>query len=85
MVLFEPMPFALKEREGLMAVLLPPPDQLISSSCIFPYSSSTFTISRNDLGQVTLGNTPTEFAEVIKAETAYWARVVKDAGISPIE
>lgn len=38
-----------------------------------------------DLGHVPLGNTPAEFAEVIKAETPYWAHVIKDAGIAPIE
>jgi tripartite-type tricarboxylate transporter receptor subunit TctC len=38
-----------------------------------------------DLGMVPLRNTPPEFAGVIKAETAYWARVIKDAAISPIE
>jgi tripartite-type tricarboxylate transporter receptor subunit TctC len=39
----------------------------------------------NDMGYVVLGNTPAEFADVIKAETPYWARVIKDAGIKPIE
>jgi tripartite-type tricarboxylate transporter receptor subunit TctC len=39
----------------------------------------------NDMGYVALGNTPAEFAEVIKAETPYWARVIKDASIKPIE
>jgi len=39
----------------------------------------------NDVGYVVLGNTPAEFADLIKAETPYWARVIKDAGIKPIE
>ena len=38
-----------------------------------------------EIGQVPLSNTPLEFAEIIKAETPYWARVIKDAGIKPIE
>jgi tripartite-type tricarboxylate transporter receptor subunit TctC len=37
------------------------------------------------IGILPLGNTPTEFADVIKTETPYWARVIKDAGIRPIE
>jgi len=39
----------------------------------------------NDMGYVVLGNTPAEFADVIKVETPYWARIIKDAGIKPIE
>ena len=38
-----------------------------------------------DLGIVPLGDTPAEFAEVIKIETPYWARIIKEAGIKPIE
>jgi tripartite-type tricarboxylate transporter receptor subunit TctC len=38
-----------------------------------------------DLGYVVLGNTPAEFAAAITAETPYWARAIKDAGIKPIE
>jgi tripartite-type tricarboxylate transporter receptor subunit TctC len=34
---------------------------------------------------VPLSNAPTEFSDVIKAETSYWARVIKDAGIQQIE
>jgi tripartite-type tricarboxylate transporter receptor subunit TctC len=37
------------------------------------------------IGILALGDTPAEFADVIKAETPYWARVIKDAGIKPIE
>ncbi|MGP0092074.1 MAG: Bug family tripartite tricarboxylate transporter substrate binding protein [Xanthobacteraceae bacterium] len=37
------------------------------------------------IGILPLGNTPTEFADVIKTETPYWAHVIKDAGIRPIE
>jgi tripartite-type tricarboxylate transporter receptor subunit TctC len=43
---------------------------------------------RDKLGAIwilPLGNTPAEFAEVIKTETPYWARVIKDAGIEPVE
>jgi tripartite-type tricarboxylate transporter receptor subunit TctC len=36
-------------------------------------------------GLVPLGNTPAEFADVIKVETPYWARIIKDAGVKPIE
>ena len=32
-----------------------------------------------------IGGTPAEFADVIKAETPYWARVIKDAGIKASE
>src|SRR5262249_14299792 len=38
-----------------------------------------------DLGYMVLGNTPAEFAAVVKAETPYWARIIKDAGIKPID
>jgi tripartite-type tricarboxylate transporter receptor subunit TctC len=38
-----------------------------------------------DLGVVPVSNTPEEFAKVIAVETAYWARIVKDAGIAKIE
>jgi tripartite-type tricarboxylate transporter receptor subunit TctC len=38
-----------------------------------------------DNGQVALSDTPAEFAELIKNETPYWARVIKDAGIEQIE
>jgi tripartite-type tricarboxylate transporter receptor subunit TctC len=37
------------------------------------------------MGIVPLGNTPAQFAEIIKTETPYWARVIKDTGIRPIE
>jgi tripartite-type tricarboxylate transporter receptor subunit TctC len=39
----------------------------------------------NDVGLLALGDTPSAFADVIKAETSYWARVIKDTGIKPIE
>jgi tripartite-type tricarboxylate transporter receptor subunit TctC len=35
-----------------------------------------------EIGNVPLGNSPAEFAEVIKAETPFWARVIKVAGIT---
>ena len=38
-----------------------------------------------DFGYVALGNTPAEFAEVIKAEAPYWAKVIKDSGIKPLD
>jgi tripartite-type tricarboxylate transporter receptor subunit TctC len=37
------------------------------------------------LGIVPLGNTPAQFADVIRAEAPYWARLIKDAGIKQIE
>ena len=37
------------------------------------------------VGIVPLHNTPAEFVDVIKAETPYWARVIKDTGIKPVE
>jgi len=37
------------------------------------------------IGIVPLHNTPAEFVDVIKAETPYWARVIKDTGIKPVE
>ena len=36
-----------------------------------------------DLGQEGIGNSPDEFAAVIKAEIAKWAKVIKDSGINP--
>jgi tripartite-type tricarboxylate transporter receptor subunit TctC len=38
-----------------------------------------------DLGVVPVSNTPEDFTKVIDTETAYWARVVKDAGIAKVE
>jgi tripartite-type tricarboxylate transporter receptor subunit TctC len=35
----------------------------------------------DDLGLETVGNTPSEFADVIRKETPEWAKVIKDAGI----
>jgi tripartite-type tricarboxylate transporter receptor subunit TctC len=34
-----------------------------------------------DLGLEPVGNTPAEFAAIIKKETPEWAKVIKDAGI----
>jgi tripartite-type tricarboxylate transporter receptor subunit TctC len=39
----------------------------------------------NSVLSTPLGNSPAEFAELIKAETPFWARVIKDAGIKQIE
>jgi len=38
-----------------------------------------------DLGNVPLTNTPAEFAEIIKREKPFWARVIKEAGVKQIE
>lgn len=35
------------------------------------------------LGVALVGNTPGEFADIIKAETPQWAEVIKKAGIKP--
>jgi len=37
------------------------------------------------LGIVPLSNTPAAFADVIRAEAPYWARLIRDAGIKQIE
>src|SRR5262245_33802583 len=37
------------------------------------------------MGIVPLHNTPAEFVDVIKAGTPYWARVIKDTGIKPVD
>jgi tripartite-type tricarboxylate transporter receptor subunit TctC len=37
------------------------------------------------IGIVALADTPAEFAAEIKKETSYWAKVIKDTGIRPIE
>ena len=37
------------------------------------------------LGIVPLSNTPAQFADVIRAEAPYWARLIRDAGIKQIE
>ncbi len=37
------------------------------------------------IGTLPLSSTPAEFAEVIKKETPYWARLIKAAGIKQIE
>jgi tripartite-type tricarboxylate transporter receptor subunit TctC len=37
------------------------------------------------IGIVPLGNTPVQFADVIKVEAPYWAKMIKDTGIRPIE
>jgi tripartite-type tricarboxylate transporter receptor subunit TctC len=39
----------------------------------------------DDLGTETIGNTPAEFAAVIKSELPQWAKVIKEAGISANE
>jgi tripartite-type tricarboxylate transporter receptor subunit TctC len=36
-----------------------------------------------DLGLDKIGNSPDEFAAVIKAEIPKWAKVIKDSGIKP--
>jgi tripartite-type tricarboxylate transporter receptor subunit TctC len=38
-----------------------------------------------DAGMEVVGNTPAEFAAVIKSELQQWAKLVKDAGIKPSE
>jgi tripartite-type tricarboxylate transporter receptor subunit TctC len=38
-----------------------------------------------DVGYVPLSNTPAEFGEIIKAETTYWARLLKELRIQRIE
>jgi tripartite-type tricarboxylate transporter receptor subunit TctC len=38
-----------------------------------------------DAGMEVVGNTPAEFAAVIKSELQRWAKLVKDAGIKPSE
>jgi tripartite-type tricarboxylate transporter receptor subunit TctC len=35
-------------------------------------------------GSVAVSNTPEEFAAIIKAESAYWAKVIKETGIPPL-
>jgi tripartite-type tricarboxylate transporter receptor subunit TctC len=35
----------------------------------------------SDLGLEIVGNTPAEFAALIKKETPEWAKVIRDAGI----
>jgi tripartite-type tricarboxylate transporter receptor subunit TctC len=39
----------------------------------------------NAIGIVPLTNTPAEFAALINKEAAYWAKVIKDTGIRPID
>jgi tripartite-type tricarboxylate transporter receptor subunit TctC len=36
-----------------------------------------------DLGFEAIGNSPDEFAAIIKSETPKWAKVIKDSGIKP--
>jgi tripartite-type tricarboxylate transporter receptor subunit TctC len=36
-----------------------------------------------DLGLEGIGNSPDEFATVIKSEIPKWAKVIKDSGIKP--
>jgi tripartite-type tricarboxylate transporter receptor subunit TctC len=38
-----------------------------------------------DFGYVALGNTSAEFAEAIKAETHFWAKVINEAGIKRLD
>ena len=37
----------------------------------------------NELGMAVVANSPEEFGALIKADTARWAKVIKDAGIKP--
>lgn len=39
----------------------------------------------DDLGMQVIGNTSSEFAAVIAAETPRWTKVIRDAGIKPID
>ena len=39
----------------------------------------------SDIGNVAFGNTPTEFADVIKAETPYWAKAIRISRIKRID
>jgi tripartite-type tricarboxylate transporter receptor subunit TctC len=36
-----------------------------------------------DLGLEAIGNSPDEFAAIIKSETPKWAQVIKESGIKP--
>jgi tripartite-type tricarboxylate transporter receptor subunit TctC len=36
-----------------------------------------------DLGFEAIGNSPDEFAAIIRSETPKWAKVIKDSGIKP--
>lgn len=36
-------------------------------------------------GSVPVSNTPDEFAAIIRAENAYWAKVIKETGIPPLQ
>jgi len=38
-----------------------------------------------DLGNIPLWNSPVEFSKQIEAERPFWARIIKDAGVQPIE
>jgi tripartite-type tricarboxylate transporter receptor subunit TctC len=38
-----------------------------------------------DVGLVPLGNSPAEFAELIRTETPYWAALIKELGIKRID
>ncbi len=39
----------------------------------------------DDLGMDVVGNTPAQFADVIRTETPFWTKVIKDAGIKAVE
>jgi tripartite-type tricarboxylate transporter receptor subunit TctC len=39
----------------------------------------------HDSGYVPRTNTPEEFAAMIRAERPYWQKIIKDAGLPPIE
>ena len=38
-----------------------------------------------DIGLDLIGGTPAEFADVIRTEIPYWAKIIKEAGIKATE
>jgi tripartite-type tricarboxylate transporter receptor subunit TctC len=68
---------------GLLAPAGTPKDVLdkVHNETVKTLATSEVRKKFGDLGLEIVGNTPAEFAAVIKKETPEWAKVIRDAGI----
>ncbi|HYH42851.1 MAG TPA: tripartite tricarboxylate transporter substrate-binding protein [Burkholderiales bacterium] len=76
------------EARGWNGILAPagtskPIVERLHKEIVLVVQSPEFLKQLANEGAVPIGNTPAEFAGVIRADIAKWAKVVKDAGIRP--
>jgi|KBSMisStandDraft_5_1062788.scaffolds.fasta_scaffold24251_4 tripartite-type tricarboxylate transporter receptor subunit TctC len=79
--------FDVRTWQGLLAPLRTPPSIIakLRDHAIKALNANEVTERLSAQGYQTVGNTPDEFSQIIKAEIARWISVVKTAGIKPIE